>query len=80
MASDHHWVHSQVSPGKPQVPRRYITFRRFKSVDLSALRLDISTSEIILQPADTVDQLYSQYDKVMPGLLLPHGLTSEGSW
>ena len=72
LASDHHWVHSQVSLEKSQVPRRDFTFRRFKSVDLSAFRLDISTSEIILQPANTVDQLYSQYSTVMSGLVDGH--------
>ena len=72
LASDHHWLHSQVSLDKPQVPRRSVTFRRFKSVDLSAFRLDTSTSEIILQPADTVNQLYNQYNKVMSGLVDAH--------
>ena len=70
--SDHKAVIFKTIVEKPKLMKNTITFRNWKSIDLSSFAQDISQSELITSPADNVNALVSQYNKVLSELADKH--------
>ncbi len=70
--SDHSAIHFQLTLDKPGYCRKEITYRKWKSLDISSFEADIQQSEIVQQPADSVTEIVEQYYSVLEGLLEKH--------
>jgi hypothetical protein len=70
--SDHFPVHFNLQATRPPQSCKTITYRKLKNVNIDILKQDISESVLCLQPADTIDELVQQYNKVLSELLDRH--------
>ena len=59
--SDHYVVHCKLTLDKPTARRVEKTYRKLRSVDMEALRRDLTTSPVFTSPATNVTDLLAQY-------------------
>ena len=59
--SDHYAVHRKLTLDKPTARRVEKTYRKLRSVDMEALRRDLTTSPVFTSPATNVTDLLAQY-------------------
>ena len=71
--SDHCVVHAILNVSKPSFPCKYVSYRKYCSVDIAQLKEDIINSEMVCEPASSVDELVSQYNCTLFCCGLPHG-------
>jgi hypothetical protein len=72
LISDHHAVHCTLQLEKPPLPRKTVTFRKYKSIDMDLLRKDLKQSLLLQEPATHLNELLTQYDTVLRELLEKH--------
>ena len=63
--SDHHAILFQLNVKKPPLPRKMVTFRSYRNVDTDKFQSDIQSSDLLQNPATTLDQLCELYDKTL---------------
>ena len=70
--SDHHSVRFRVLTSKPPLPKKTISFRRFKSLDVEEFKADIFQSELYSIKTDDPNELVEKYNTVLRNLLDKH--------
>ena len=70
--SDHYAVHCKLTLDKPTPRRVEKTYRKLRSVDMEALRRDLTTLPVFTSPATNVTDLLAQYQNDLDGLLEIH--------
>ena len=72
LVSDHHVVHFDILTSKPSLPKKSISHRCFKKLDLSAFKKDVIESELWSQISTDPNDLVSSYNSVLQSLLDKH--------
>ena len=72
LVSDHHVVHFDILTSKPSLPKKSISYRCFKKLDLSAFKKDVIQSELSSQISTVPNDLVSSYNSVLQSLLDKH--------
>jgi hypothetical protein len=72
LLTDHHSIHFTLDTQKPALPRKQITFRSYKKLDLDALKSDILESSLVENPAILLDDLQKQYVITLKSLIDKH--------
>ena len=70
--SDHYAVHCKLTLDKPTPRRVEKTYRKLRSVDMEALRRDLTTLPVFTSPATNVTDFLAQYQNNLDGLLEIH--------
>ena len=68
---------------KPTVPRKLITYRKYKSIDKAAFRDDIVKSELVTIPAivaaaTDATELFDKYNAVVSAIVDKHAPLQSG--
>jgi hypothetical protein len=70
--SDHAAVLCNLRIDKPKHPKKEITFRKYRSVDVSLLGTDIQKCSLVTSPSSTMDELSHQYNLVLGDIMNKH--------
>ncbi len=70
--SDHCMVHAILNVSKPSFPSKRVTYRKYGSIDIAKFKEDISNTDMVHNPASSVDELVSQYNHTLKDLLDRH--------
>jgi hypothetical protein len=72
MISDHHAIHFDMECAKPHPPRKTITYRKTKDLDIDLFKTDILSSDLYHAPANNLADKVNQYDLVLKALMDKH--------
>ena len=72
LISDHHAVPSTVPYNRPSIGKKINSFRKYKTVDLLALKHDVAQSALCAAPASTATESAFQYHHVLSATLNKH--------
>ena len=70
--SDHYVVYFNLATSRLPLPRKTISARSFKSIDLESLKCDIRNSIRLALTSDNPDELPLQYDSELTALMEKH--------
>ena len=70
--SDHFSITATLDFHIPPIPHKFISYRPIRKINLQLFLSDLTKSELITNPANTVSSLYSQYHSVLSDLLDRH--------
>lgn len=70
--SDHSAISFTVPIRKPQTVKKTFRFRNLKAIDPEQFHNDIKSSDLVCNPAETLDEAVSQYNSILSGLLDKH--------
>jgi hypothetical protein len=60
--SDHAIVDIKLAISKPGLPKKKITYRKYRAIDITQLRTDILASDLVVTPHSTLENLVEQYN------------------
>ena len=69
---DHHMVHFKLNIHKPPFPKVERSYGKVNTIDDTLLSSDIMCSDLVTQPAETLDLLVDQYNSVLSSVLDKH--------
>jgi hypothetical protein len=72
LISDHAIIDIDLKIDKPGLPKKTVTYRKFRAINLDTLREDISQSDTVQSPANTLEDLVNQYDTSLRILIDKH--------
>ena len=72
LLSDHHAIHCCLSLKKMPLPRKTVTYRKYKAIDHELFRKDLSLTPLIVSPATSLDELLMQYSTSLQDLINEH--------
>ena len=72
MISDHHSIQFTMSLKRPLALKKTIQFRKYKAIDIEALKHDIRKAGISTSLESSLDNLVKQYDDVLTSILDDH--------
>ena len=72
LMSDHYAVSFTLPTSKPPLPRKELTYRRLKAIDMEAFACDISESRLLSLQTSDPDELAEAYNSVLAELLNKH--------
>jgi hypothetical protein len=70
--SDHCAIHCRLDLRKANLPRKTLTYRQLKKMDVNSFKDDLSQLPLLTNPPDTLDELLAEYDTQITGLLDKH--------
>ena len=73
--SDHSPISFRIHCKLPSATQRTSTYRKLKDIDPGRFSSDIDNSDLIINPAESLDNLVSQYNNILSGLLDKHAPT-----
>ena len=72
LLSDHSSIHFELTASKPPLPKKHITYRKLKSIDMDAFKADIRDSGIADMQCDDVNDLVQAYNSTLSQILQNH--------
>ena len=72
LLTDHHVIRCDLVTAKPKRPRRQIRYRKYTTIDYANLVSDLRNSDLFNNPNDGVDELSTQYNSTIAGLIDSH--------
>jgi hypothetical protein len=72
LISDHHAILSKLSFSRPPLPRKTVTYRRYKAIDIPSFKADLDQSSLVTHPKSTLDDLLEQYNTIFSSLVDQH--------
>ena len=72
---DHSPISFRIPCELPSSTQRTVTYRKLKDIDPEQFSSDIDNSDLIINPAESLDELVSQYNNILSGLLDKHAPT-----
>ena len=73
--SDHSPISFRIPCKLPSPAQKTFTNRKLKDIDPEQFSIDIDNSDLIINPAESLDELVSQYNNILSGLLDKHAPT-----
>ena len=70
--SDHVLVKCKIDMSCPVVCQKWISYRRYHRIDMTALRSDLQNVSFVESPANSATELYEQYVKDLTTILDRH--------
>jgi exonuclease III len=70
--SDHNCVDITLNLKKTPLPRKTISFRQYKKIDKELFVSDLRSSDLVIKPAATLEELTDQYNKALTDLANKH--------
>ena len=67
--ADHSSVNVLLNLKKPPLPKKTISYRQYKKIDKEEFKLDLEQSDLIVHPADSLDELIDQYNRTLTMLI-----------
>ena len=64
--SDHVIVEIKLAITKPGLPKKKITYRKYRAIDITQLRTDIMASDLVVTPHSTLENQADQYNMGLP--------------
>jgi exonuclease III len=72
MISDHAIVDIKLAVSKPGRPKKKVSYRKYRAIDINQLRTDILECDLTVSPSSALDQLVEQYDTCLSNLMDKH--------
>ena len=72
--SDHGAVHFTINSNRPDITVKTVSYRKLKSIDMNAFQLDITVSDLCLDPPDNPEDLAMCYNNTLKKILDDHAL------
>ena len=72
LPSDHYVVSCTLAVPRPPKAKKLMEYRKLRNIDIEQFQHDITTSQLVINPADDLDELISQYNKTLSDLLDQH--------
>jgi hypothetical protein len=69
LISDHHMIHCSLSLFKPPLPQIVQSYRCYKAINLDELQSEIEQSDLIKEPAETLDSKLDQYNDILTSII-----------
>jgi exonuclease III len=70
--SDHGAIHIDMNATKPCIPKKTITFRKYKTINHNILCNELSTSDLVMSPSADLNCLVSEYNSLLSSLMDTH--------
>ena len=70
--SDHFPVKFSINTAKPSRPMKTIKYRKWKEIDIDALKEDITKSSLLCNPCNSLEDLVKQYNSDLSTILDSH--------